>query len=156
MTVTENGASSGFAWIKQISVAEHLVLHTTLDLAVGLGTGDGISLIIELLASAKAQFNLQFGVFEVHSQRNEGKALLSHEALQLHDLPLMHEQLAVTQRLTVEDITVLIGANVNTNRKQFAVLNATVGVLEVDTTRTDGLDLGAKSSIPASYFSSTK
>ena len=46
-------------------VAVGLVLHAALDLAVGFGLGDGVALIVELLASAESDLDLEARALEV-------------------------------------------------------------------------------------------
>ena len=45
-------------------VAVGLVLHAALDLAVGFGLGDGVPLVVELLASAESDLHLEAGALE--------------------------------------------------------------------------------------------
>ena len=131
-------------WIRSSALAAvRLVFHAAFDLAVGFGFGDGVSLIIEFLTAAEAEFDFDAGAFEVNRKGHEGIALLADESRQFHDLPLMHEQAALPQGLTVEDVPMLVGADVDADGEQFTVFDMAVGILEVDPPRTDALDFGA-------------
>ena len=55
----------------------------------------------------------------------------------------MHQELAVAQGLAVENIAMLVGADVDADGVQLAVLDVAVGVLEIDATAADALDLSA-------------
>ena len=119
------------------------VLEAALNLAVGFCLGDGVPLIVELFTAAQANLDLEAGALEVDLQRNQGIPLLGDQSLELHDLLLMHEQTAIAERLSVEDIAVLVGADVDTDGVQLAAGHLAVGILEVDTAAADALDLGA-------------
>ena len=119
------------------------VLEAALDFTVRFRLGDGIPLIVQLFASAKSDLNLEPGAFEIDLERNQGITLLGDEALELHDLLFVHEQAAVAKGLAVENIAVLVGADVDTDGVELTVLNRAVGILEVDATAADALDLGS-------------
>ena len=55
----------------------------------------------------------------------------------------MHQQAAGADRVPVEDIALLIGADVHPVDQHLAVLDDTVGILQVDVALADGFDLRA-------------
>jgi len=55
----------------------------------------------------------------------------------------VHKQFAGAQGGVVVDVSVLVGADVGVEQKDFVVFDQAVGVLEVGQAGADGFDLGA-------------
>ena len=127
-----------------LSVLILLAFHLSVDVTVGLLFGGGIALIIQLFTAAKSHLYLDVRALEVQLQGHEGIALLRHQTEQLKDLLFVHQEAAGTKGITVEDIAVLIGADVHLAHEQFPVIDGAVGVLEIDIARPQAFDLGAK------------
>ena len=137
---------------KKLLISVSSVLEAALDLPVGFGLRDGVPLIVELFTAAQPDLDLEAGALEVDLQGNQGIPLLGHQALELHDLLLMHKEAAIPQGLAVEDIAVLVGADVNADGVELTVYHLAVGVLEVDPATADALDLGAVELDPGLVF----
>src|SRR5699024_1267948 len=77
-------------------------------------------------------------------QGNDGIALLHDAGVELADLRLVQEELLGPQGILVEDVSVVVRADVHALDKGLAVADLDVAVLEVALARADGLDLRAK------------
>ena len=99
---------------------------------------------MELFALAQAQLQLDPAALEVQRQGNEAVAVPLDIAEQLQDLPLVHQQLPLAQRVPVKDVSLFIGGNMHPDHKQLAVLDGAVAVLQVDRTGAKAFDLGAR------------
>ena len=64
-------------------------------------------------------------------------------AEQAHDLALVHEEPAGTERILVEDVALLIGRDMHLPDIELPVLDLAPGLLEAQRAETDGLDLSA-------------
>lgn len=126
------------------SVLILLTFHLSVDVTIGLLFRSGIALIVQLLTTAKSHLHLDVRAFEIQLQRHQRIALLRHKAEQFEDLLFVHEQAAGAKRIAVEDIAVLVGADVHLTHKQFPVVDGAVGILEIDRAGTQALDLGAE------------
>ena len=82
----------------------------SVNVSVCLPLGIGIALIVELLASAKPKLDLDVRARKIHGERNERISLLLDQALQTHDLALVHEQLFIAHGIAVEDVSVIVRA----------------------------------------------
>ena len=56
----------------------------------------------------------------------------------------MHQELALTQGIAVENIAFFIRANMNSRRKQLAIFDITIGVLEIDASLPETFDFRSK------------
>ena len=56
----------------------------------------------------------------------------------------MHQQSTLTERISVEDVSVLVGAYMHADDEYLSVLDVAVAVLEVDASCADAFDLGAE------------
>ena len=63
---------------------------------------------------------------------------------QFQDFLFVHQQFFGAHGITIEDISLLIGADVHLLGKQLAVVDRAIRVLEIDVARPQALDLGAK------------
>ena len=96
-----------------------------------------------MLAHADAQVQLHPAVLQVHIQRHQGVPLPLHLRAQLADLAFMQQQPFGTQRIGVEDIALLIGADVHSLNEHFAVFHNGVAFLQVHPALAHGLDFRA-------------
>jgi len=115
-----------------------------LDLPVGVPLGDGIPLVVLRFALAQAQLQLHAAVFEVDFQGNEGVPLAHDEGIQFADFALVHQELLGTHGVAVEDVSVLVGADVHPLDPDFPLAHLRPGFLQIDPPLPDGLDLRAK------------
>ena len=53
----------------------------------------------------------------------------------------MHQQLSLSEGLSIEDISLLIGADVHSKNKKLSVLKRTIGILKVYRSRANAFDL---------------
>ena len=91
-----------------------------------------IALIVQFLTTTKTYLHLCPLPFEIYGKRNQRIALLAHLTKQAHDLLFVHQKPAGTVRITVEDVALLVGTYVHPEHKQFSVIHATEGILQVD------------------------
>ena len=126
------------------SVSLPSILQSSLDLAIGIVLGDRIALVVELFASTEPELNLYARAREIEREGNKGNSLLRDETEKLEDLALVHQKLALTHRVAIEDISVLIGTDVHTDDEKLAVLEVAVGVLEIDRACAQTFDLRAE------------
>ena len=98
---------------------------------------------MELFTFAQAQLQLYPAALEVQGQGDEAVAVPLDVAEQLHNLPLVHEQLALAQGISVKDISLLIGGDMHTHHEHLAVLDGAIAILQIDRTGPEALDLGA-------------
>ena len=115
--------------------------HHSIDFSAGLAFRVAFALVMELFALAEAELYFYPAVLEVQRQRDQSHTVLHDTGLELHDLPLMHQQSARPNRIPVKDIAVLIRTDVHPAGKQLSVLDRTEAVLEVDLPGTYGLHL---------------
>jgi len=97
---------------------------------------------VKLLALTQPKLDLHAAVLEIQAQRDQRHAVLHHARVQLDDLALVHQQPPGPHRIQIEDIAVLIGADVDAADEELAILDRTVGVLQIDVAAADGFDLG--------------
>ena len=114
-----------------VSVVVRLILHSSVHFTVSLFFGGYLALIVKLFTSAKPNLYLDVLAREVKGQGNQSKALLAHQAPKLHKLTLMHKQLALTERLTIEDISFFIRTYVHTDNEKGA--NELADLIEMKT-----------------------
>ncbi len=69
-------------------------------------------LVIKFFTSCKGQFYFHKAMGKIKGQRNQGKAFFLGLTYEFCNFPFMHEQLAVTPRLMVEDIAMVIFTDV--------------------------------------------
>ena len=124
-------------------------LHGPVHLPFGVPPGGGLPLIIELLALGQADLQLDPGPLEVDGQRDEGIAVLLDPAEEPHDLPLVHQQPAGAAGVLVEDVPLLIGADMHPKDRYLPILDQAEGVLQVHIAQTDGFDLCARQLDPS-------
>ena len=115
-----------------------------LDLPVGVALGHGVALIVELLALAQAELQLHATVLEVDFQRHQRVALPGDEAVQLADLAAVHEELLGAHGVAIEDVALLVGADMHALNPELALAHLRPRLLEVHPALPHGLDLGAK------------
>ena len=119
------------------------LLQGPVHLPPGVLLRRGLPLVVELLALAQAYLHLHPGAAPIEAQGDEGVAVLLDLRKQPSDLPLVHQQAAGAAGLPVEDIPLLVGADVHPVEGHLPVLDGAEGVLQVHVAQADGLDLGA-------------
>jgi len=119
-----------------------LVLEMAVHLAFCVLCGSSVTLVIQLLAAAESHLQLDTGVFEIQGEGNKCVAIPFDVAQQTHDLFFVHEQLAFTQRIAIEDVALFVGADVHADDEHLTVNDLTERVLEIDRTASQALDLG--------------
>ena len=82
-------------------------------------------------AAGQREFNFHSAILEIQTGGDEGQALLLGLADELANLLFMDQQLAGAQGRVVEDVAVIIRADVAVEQPEFAVLEQSVGVFEV-------------------------
>lgn len=86
-----------------------LQLKVPLHLSLLVLLRDVLPLVVELLAPRQAHLDLHQASLKVDLQRHQRVALLRHLGLQLPDLHLVKQKLSHTQRILVENISLLVG-----------------------------------------------
>lgn len=128
-----------------ISVIVTLIslLHSTVDLTLGVPLGRGLSFIVHFFTLAQTNFDLDSAALEVYRKGNKGVAILLHLAVQAHDLPLVHEQSAGALGIGIEAVAVLVGGDVHLVNEQLAVLDTAPGIFQIQGALANRLDLRA-------------
>lgn len=108
-----------------------LVFAVPLNVSFAVFFSLRITLVVKLLASAKSQLHFYVRPTEVKGKGNDGKALLTHLAVQLHDLSLVHKELAVAQGIAVKNVALLVGTDVYPCGEDLAAFYFAIGILEV-------------------------
>ena len=90
-----------------------------------------MALVIELLALGDGQFYLHLAVLEIDGQGDETVTLGLLQAVELGDLPLVGEERPGPERIVVEDVALLIGADVDADELQLSMLHHGIAVLQV-------------------------
>ena len=91
-----------------------------------------------------AQLQLHPAVLEVDGQGDQGHAVLHDPGLELADLLFVHQQPPDPVRVAVEDVALFVGADVHAPDEELAVLDDAEGILEIQRSSADALDLGAR------------
>ena len=120
----------------------HFQRPVHLPLCVFLGCG--VPLVIELFALAQADLHLHPGAFEIQAQGDEGVAVLLDLGEEPLDLPLVHEQAAGAAGFAVEDVALLIGADVHSVERHLPVLDGAEGILQIHVAHANGLHFRAR------------
>ena len=115
-----------------------LLAHRPGGLHFHVVLGGGVALVVQMLAHAYAQLHLHPAVLQVQLQRDQRIALALHHLQELSDLGLVQQQLFGPHGIGVEDVALLVGADVHALHKHFAVLDPGVALLQVHTSLADG------------------
>lgn len=118
-------------------------LHSALDLSVCRFLCHILALVIELFASAKTDSDLDVRALEIEGKGNEGISLSRYETRKLHDLALMHEELSRAKGVSVENISLLVGADMYTEGKELTLVDLAIGILEIYRTAPQRFYLGS-------------
>ena len=118
--------------------------HRAVDLTARVLVCGVLPLVIQLFALAEGDLDLHAGILQIDGNRNNRVAVELDLLEQAHDLALMHQQAARAHRVFVEDVALLIGADVHLTQPELTVLDLTPCVLEVQRAETNGLDLRAE------------
>ena len=123
-------------WFRIIALRSIRLLVSGFDSTVNVAVrrfNRGIfALIIELFALAKTNLHFDTAVFKIKRKRDQSQSLRFQQSEKLHDFPLVHEQASDTTRITVEQITFLIGGNVHITQKDFTVIDRAPAVFQID------------------------
>src|SRR5215469_17743546 len=90
---------------------------------VGGAAALGFALVPELLALGKGQFYFHFAVFEIHAGGDQGEAALLGFPDQLADFVLVNEEFSGAQRCMIEDVAMLVGADVRVEKPEFPIFD---------------------------------
>src|SRR6478609_3444968 len=128
-----------------VSVADALEVAADglLLLPVRRTLGDRLTLVPGLLASGERDLDLRAAVAEVERQRDDGETLLRHAAVDLLDLLLVQEQLALAPRGVVGPGALGVLRDVHGVQPRLAVLDVDEPVDQGRPTLTQRLHLGA-------------
>lgn len=99
-----------------------------------------LTLVVIVLARGQRQLELGPAVLEIDLQGHEREALFARLGKELHDFRLVHQEFPAAQRIVVEDIALIIGADMQVLDEKLAVLDARITVLEVGPSGAQGLD----------------
>ena len=105
--------------------------HRTLNIALCVTFCHILALVMELLTFTQADLHLDVGTLEIKGQRDQRIALLFHQTKQPQDLFFVHQQSAHTQRILIEDVTLLIRADMHLLDQQLTVFDVAPGILQV-------------------------
>lgn len=117
--------------------------HGAVHFARRVPLGDGGTFVIELFALAQADFDFDAGIFEIHAQRDDRIAVLLGFAEQGEDFLFMQQQPPDAHGIFIENVPLLVWADMHAADENFAVLEGAVSVLQVDRAGADGFHLGA-------------
>lgn len=115
----------------------------SVHVALGAAYGIAFTFVVQLLALAHTHFYLYATILEVQGQGNQGVTVQLNGLAQLDDLLLVHQQLAMTDRVGIEAVSLVIGGNVHPVQEQLTVLHGAEGVLHIHFSCAQALDLGA-------------
>ena len=119
------------------------LFHGPVHIPLGVPHRRGLPFVMELFALAEPQLHLYQAVLEIDGQWDQRGAVLLDLGLELPDLPLVHQQAAGAHRVTVEDVPVLVRADVHPPEDELPIFHGAEGVFEVELSGADGLDLRA-------------
>ena len=109
-------------------------------------------LVIELFAPRQADLYLDHGVLEIDREGDQGIALLGDLANHLPDLISVEKELADPERIPVEDVSLLIGADVHAIDEHLPLFLPDEGLLDGTPAHADRLDLRADQGDPGLVF----
>ncbi len=121
-----------------------MLAERTADITVGIALGNGVTLVVFSLAAAKTKLQLHPAVLEVNLQRNERIPLTGNKTVQLADFVLVQQQLLGAHRILVENVPLIIGADVHALDPDFAIADLCPGFLQVYAPLPNTLDLSAE------------
>ena len=102
-----------------------------------------ITLVMQLFSLRKTDLQFHAGILQVNGKLYKGVSVLLDLRIQFVDLPAMHQQPPGPERILIEDIALLIRRDMHTVDKHLAVFKVAEGILQIDLSLTNGLDLGA-------------
>lgn len=103
-----------------------------------------VALVVQLLAAADAEIDLDAPVLEEHLQRHERQSLRLGLQLEVEDLLRVHEQLALALRLVVEPVAEAVARDVRPQEPELALQHGAVGPGERDLPLPARLHLGSR------------
>ena len=99
--------------------------------AACVAPGGAFALVVKLFAAAQADLDFDPGMFKINRKGDQCQPVLLHCAVKFPDFTPVHQQPPGTDGIAVEDIAVLIGADVHAVDVQLAVFDRTVCVFQV-------------------------
>ena len=103
--------------------------------------GDVFPLVVELFTTGEADLHFHQAAFEIDFQWHQGEAFFFDFSHQFVDLIAVHEKFFHAQRVFVEDVSFLIGADMHAVNEDFAVFNPDEGFLDAAFSHTKGFHL---------------
>lgn len=119
-------------------------LHCTVDLTLCIALCRGLALVVELLTLGDTDLDLDSRILEIEGEGDQRVTVALGQHLQLGDLALVHEQLAYTQRIFIEDIALFIGADMASVEEELTVFDNAEAILQIDCALAQGFDLCAE------------
>src|SRR5262245_7064776 len=113
-------------------------VHLPLDLSLAQRR----PLVVELLATGRADLELGATLLEVDPQRNQGQAALGDLASEAADLASVEQQFAITLGIVIGVGAMTVGADVAAEQPDLVVSHRRIRVLESDQAGAKRLDLG--------------
>ena len=114
----------------RMSDAKVCSLEVALEFALLLLLCEVCALVVELLASAEADFDLYEGATEVDAERNESVAVFLQLAEDLIDFSLMEEKLTIAQRVLVKEVAFFVRVDMHTVDENLTVFYIAEGFLD--------------------------
>ena len=97
--------------------------HTFLNPSVRIPLGDGVTLIIKLLAFGQSQFHFTPAILKVKSQWHQSIAFPLLQPDPFGDLLLVHQELTDAQRVFIVNIPLFIRINMHLINENLTVVN---------------------------------
>src|SRR5207249_10743160 len=120
-----------------------LAARCALDLSLGVALRDRLALVVLALATAQPDLDLGTIAREVHAQRDERVALLTHLADEARDLLAVQKQLARAHRLVVHEVALGVRRDVHVLKPRLVPVDAHEAVTQVAPALADRLHLSA-------------
>ena len=119
--------------------------HTAVNVPLRVPPSDVLALVVILLAARQSDLHLcQPVLVYVHLERHDRQAFERRLPDELADLLLMQQQLAVTKRVSIKAIALLVRADIHTVKHHLTVLDARVTLFDADLALTDGLNFRSR------------
>src|SRR6266581_6770859 len=117
--------------------------HRPVDFAFCVAFGDRLPLVVLPLSSRQAKLDLGVVAREVHPQRDERVALLTHLADEARDLLSVEQQLARVHGLVVHSVALRVLGYVHVLKPRLVAIDAHETIAQVRPAVAHGLDLRA-------------
>lgn len=100
-----------------------------------------LTLIVIVFAACQGQFQFSLAVLEIHFKRHQRITLFPGLAEEFDDFRLVHQQFSGAKRVMIEDISLLIRADMHMFNEYLVILDNGITVLEICLASPQGLDL---------------